>query len=112
MNFFLLKNASVAADGLLAENRVDMHRATDEGMEDYGRNSGAFWSNRLKSKKLLPQDRFSDLDRAELVNRLERLADVRPSVVARGKVLIANPNYPDKKIIRKISRLFAEHLRA
>lgn len=87
-----------------------MHRATDEGMEDYGRNSGSFWSNRLKSKKQLPQDRFSDLERAELVNRLERLADVRPSVVARGKVLIANPNYPDQQIVRKISLLLADRL--
>lgn len=81
-------------------------------MEDYGRNSGSFWSNRLKSKKQLPQDRFSDLERSGLVNRLERLADVRPSVVARGKMLIANPSYPDKRIIRKVSHLLAEHLHA
>ena len=89
---------------------MNMHRATDEGMEDCRRNSGAFWNNRLKSKKLLPHDRFIDLDRAELANRLERLADVRPSVVARGKGLIANPTYPDKKIIQKVSRLLAEKL--
>jgi len=81
-------------------------------MEDDGRNFGLFWSNRLKSKKPLPQDRFSDLDRTELVSRLERLSDVRPSVVARGKALIANPSYPDEKIVRKMSRLLAEHLRA
>jgi hypothetical protein len=79
-------------------------------MEDRGRNFGLFESNRLKSKKQLPQDRFSDLDRAELVNRLERLADVRPSVVARGKALIANPNYPDRETVQEISRVLARHL--
>ena len=79
-------------------------------MEDCRRNSGAFWNNRLKSKKLLPQDRFNDLERAELANRLDRLADVRPSVVARGKVLIANPNYPDQQIIQKVSLLLAHRL--
>lgn len=58
----------------------------------------------------LPQDRFNDLDRAELVNRLERLADVRTAVVARGKALIATPHYPDAKIVRHVSRLLADKL--
>jgi hypothetical protein len=92
------------------ENCVDMHRATDNCMEDRGRNFGLFGSNRLKSTKQLPQDRFSDLERTELVNRLERLADVRPTVVARGKALVANPNYPGKEIVQEISHLLARHL--
>jgi len=65
----------------------------------------------LKSDNSLPQDRFGDLNRVELVNRLDRLADVRRAVVARGKTLVANPNYPDQKIIQEISRLLARKLR-
>jgi hypothetical protein len=61
----------------------------------------------LKKSNHLPQDRFSDLERAETLARLERLQDIRPGVVARGKGLIANPSYPDKKIIRHISQLLA-----
>ena len=62
------------------------------------------------SENSLPRDRFSDLDRAELVDRLERLADVRSAIVARGKALIANPRYPDSKIIREVSLLLADKL--
>lgn len=69
----------------------------------------AFRSNDLKNTSL-PENRFNDLERAELVNRLERLADVRTAVVARGKTLVANPNYPDAKIVRKVSRLLADKL--
>ena len=72
---------------------------------------GAFRSNDLKNTSL-PQDRFNDLDRAELVNRLERLADVRTAVVARGKALVANPHYPEPKIVRQISHLLAAKLSA
>ena len=75
-----------------------------------GRNFGPVQKNHLKKSHDLPQDRFSDLERAESLARLERLADVRSSVVLRGKALIANPNYPDKKILRKISRLLADKL--
>jgi hypothetical protein len=64
----------------------------------------------LKSKNSLPSDRFVDLERADLVNRLERLADVRRAVVERGKALVADPNYPDKKTVQHISRLLAEKL--
>ena len=78
-------------------------------MEGYGRMFGAFRSNDLKNTSL-PHNRFSDLDRAEVVNRLERLADVRTSVVARGKTLVANPHYPDAKIVRQVSRLLADKL--
>jgi hypothetical protein len=79
-------------------------------MEGYGRMFGAFRSNDLKNTSL-PENRFSDLERAELVNRLERLADVRTAVVARGKALIANPQYPDAKIVRQMSYLLADKLR-
>ena len=74
------------------------------------RNCGAFRSNRLKSKNSSPHDRFVELERAELVNRLDRLADVRRTVIQRGKALIASSNYPDKKTIRQISRLLAKKL--
>jgi hypothetical protein len=70
----------------------------------------AFRSKRLKSKNSLPKDRFNDLERAEMEARLERLADVRPRVVARGKKLIADPNYPDAKTMRKIAELLADKL--
>lgn len=64
----------------------------------------------MKSKNSLPSERFGELERADLVNRLERLADVRRAVVERGKALVADPNYPDKKTVRRISRLLAEKL--
>ena len=80
-------------------------------MRANGRNFGAVRNNHLKKSSDLPADRFSDLERAESLARLERLADVRPSVVLRGKALVANPNYPDKKIVRQISRLLADKLR-
>jgi hypothetical protein len=74
------------------------------------RNIRSFRSNQLNNSNDLPQHRFSDLERAESLARLERLADVRPSVVARGKALVANPNYPSKQIIRSISELLARKL--
>ena len=38
-------------------------------------------------------------------------ADVRAEVVARGKMLIADPNYPSQAQIKKMSRLLAAHLK-
>ena len=64
----------------------------------------------MKKSDELPQNRFSDLERAESLARLERLSDVRASVVARGRALIANPNYPDKKILRRVAWLLAGKL--
>ena len=80
-------------------------------MRDYGRNIRGIRSNQLKKSNHLSHDRFSDLERAESLARLERLADVRPSVVARGRALIANPQYPDQKILRSIGHLLAGKLR-
>jgi uncharacterized protein YllA (UPF0747 family) len=65
----------------------------------------------LKSDNLLPQNQFGDLNRAGLANHLERLADVRSTVVIRGKALITNPKYPEAEIVRLISLLLAEKLR-
>ena len=76
-----------------------------------GRNLAASRNKHLKKAHELSADRFSDLDRAESMSRLERLADVRSAVVLRGKALIANPHYPDKKTLRQISRLLANHIR-
>ena len=70
-----------------------------------------FRKNHLKKSHDLPQDRFNDLARTESMTRLERLADVRVTVVMRGKALVANPNYPGPEIIRKVSYLLAGKLR-
>ena len=86
---------------------MDMRPGTEDRMEYRGRNLGAFRSNQLMSKNSLPQDRLVDLDRAELVGQLERLDEVRTSVVARGKGLVADPYYPNRQIIRQLSRLLA-----
>lgn len=81
-------------------------------MQVDAKNFETFRNNHLNSNYSLPQGRFNDLDRAELEQRLEKLADVRSAVVARGKALLANPNYPDGEILRKVSRLLAGRLRA
>jgi hypothetical protein len=80
-------------------------------MRIHGRKSDAFQKNHLKKSHDLSANRFSDLDRAESMVRLERLAEVRSAVVLRGKTLVANPNYPDRKTILQISRLLANHIR-
>jgi len=80
-------------------------------MRAHGRKLATFQNSHLKKSNDLPGNRFSDLDRAESMARLERLADVRSAVVMRGNALIANPSYPDKKVIRQISRLLANHIR-
>jgi hypothetical protein len=80
-------------------------------MRVHGRKNGAPRSNQLKNSNELPRNRFSDLDRVESLARLERLSEVRASVVMRGKALVANPNYPDKRIIRKVSELLASKLK-
>jgi hypothetical protein len=79
-------------------------------MDVHGRFFGAFRSDVLKKNTSLPHHRFSDLDRAELNHRLERLADVRAAVVARGRALVANPQYPEPHIVQQVSRLLAAKL--
>lgn len=95
---------------MTASDRVDMQRARDEGMEGHSRSFGAFWSNDLKKNELLLA-RCNNFDRAELVSRLARITDVRSSSVARGKALVADPNYPDEVTEGRISRLLTEVLR-
>src|SRR5262245_40861246 len=84
---------------------------TDEIMRFNARNCGAFWSNHLKSDNSFPLDRYNDMQRGEVVNRLERLAEVRGSVVSRGKTLVSNSNYPNKEIVQQMSRLLANKLK-
>ena len=79
-------------------------------MRENGRNHRNSRNSQLKKSEDLPLNRFGDLERAESLARLERLSDVRVSVVARGRALIANPNYPDKKIIRRVAWLLAGKL--
>ncbi|HMJ91906.1 MAG TPA: hypothetical protein VK530_18925 [Candidatus Acidoferrum sp.] len=49
---------------------------------------------------------------SELAARLDRLSDVRRSAIARGKTLIANPEYPNQKTMRAVARLLAKHWRS
>lgn len=69
----------------------------------------------LKERKRVKQQRPKVFVRAhdpqpsELAARLDRIADVRQSAVRRGKLLIANPNYPDAKVIRGVARVLAKH---
>jgi hypothetical protein len=79
-------------------------------MRQNGKNHRAARNSQLPTSQDLPRNRFGDLERAESLARLERLSDVRPSVVARGRALIANPNYPDKKILRRIAWLLVGKL--
>jgi hypothetical protein len=51
------------------------------------------------------------MERNQVVNRFERLADVRSSVVSRGKTLVANPSYPSKEIVQQMGRLLANKLK-
>lgn len=48
-------------------------------------------------------DRFSPQQSATLKAALEAQPEVRPEVVARGKELAADPNYPSMDIIRGIA---------
>jgi hypothetical protein len=58
---------------------------------------------RNNSSRSIPRDPSP----SEIAARLERLADVRKSVVARGKALIARPEYPDAKVIRTVADVLA-----
>jgi hypothetical protein len=79
------------------------------------RNTGRTKLNLNGRKRLKPQrnrnlERSRDPQPGELAARLDRLADVRQSVVNRGKMLIANPEYPNPKTIRAVAGLLAKHL--
>lgn len=41
---------------------------------------------------------------------LNEVPDVRAEAVARGKALVADPNYPSQEQIKKVSHLLAAHL--
>lgn len=43
--------------------------------------------------------------------RVDRLEEVRRDVVARGKMLIADPNYPDARTMRGVAGVLARHWR-
>jgi len=66
-------------------------------------------ASELRKKNLR---RSVDPQPSEIAARLDRLADVRANVVARGKALVANPNYPDKKTIRAVADLLARKMRS
>ena len=80
-------------------------------MDFEGRHFGSFRHNRVNIPIHWISDRFGDCDRPRLADRLERLSEVRAAMVARGRSLVANSNYPEEKIVRQISRLLAEHIR-
>jgi hypothetical protein len=79
-------------------------------MDFNGRHFGSSRPNGESVPLQWPSSRFGDFDRPQLAGRLERLADVRSSVVARGRALIANPLYPSREIVEQISRLLAKHI--
>jgi hypothetical protein len=106
---FHSKVRGVAADELHGNDPVDMQRDRDDCIEHPGSKFEAFWSNRLKNNQL-SMDRFSDLERIELIRRLDRLADVRKAVVTRGKALVSDPHYPSPSVIRDVSKLLATKL--
>lgn len=87
-----------------------MRRATVNCMDLDGRKFSAFSTNSLPFQPQLSTDRFVDVDQAPMSQRLGRLAEVRSRVVARGRVLIANASYPDRRIARAVARLLAVHL--
>jgi len=66
----------------------------------------------VKPQKPMHFERSRDPQPGELAARLDRLSDVRQSAVMRGKALIANPEYPNKKTVRAVARLLAIHWRA
>lgn len=41
---------------------------------------------------------------------LREIPDVRAEAVARGKALVADPNYPSAEQVKSIARLLAKHL--
>ena len=88
----------------------ELHARRESTMRENGRNHRVYRNSQLNKSGDLPQDRFGDLERAESLARLERLSDVRASVVARGRALIANPGYPDKEILRRVAWLLAGKL--
>jgi len=47
---------------------------------------------------------------AALNHLLDEIPDVRPDAVARGRELIAQPNYPPSETIKKLAALFAFNL--
>lgn len=84
---------------------------TENHMQFKDRNLDPARTSQLNNHHHKPHDRFGDLERVALAERLERLADVRPAVVRRGRALVADPNYPGPAILRQISRLLARHLK-
>lgn len=66
---------------------------------------------RVKTQQRKAGPRVSEPQPAEMAARLERLADVRRSAVERGRILVANPDYPTPKIINGVARVLARHLR-
>ncbi len=53
----------------------------------------------------------AEFPQTEALNRaLAKTEDVRPEVVARGKQLVADANYPPREMIRRIAHLLASNL--
>ena len=87
-----------------------MRQARENCMQVECRNCGAFQSRRLKSDRPLPLNRFAEPDLAELLRRLTDLADVRPTIISRGKALVTDPSYPNPEVVREVGRLLADKL--
>jgi len=60
----------------------------------------------LKSPGLRPEtDRFSAANTATLRAALAAQPEIRPEVVARGKALAADPNYPSATVLQRVGAI-------
>lgn len=65
-------------------------------------------ANRNEETHFLPGDRRDSLsvERSMAIdNAISRIPEIRPEMVARGKALLADPNYPGPQISEKIAAL-------
>jgi hypothetical protein len=67
--------------------------------------------NRLSNQRANKVTRPGTTQTRSTAERLDRLADVRVRAVARGKLLVADPNYPNKKTLRGVARVLARSWR-
>lgn len=79
-------------------------------MDFNGRHFRSFRHSRVNLPIQWTSDRFGNFDRSPSADRLERLAEVRSAVVARGHALLANPDYPSREILQQVGRLLAKHI--
>lgn len=85
------------------------HRTERNTSLPSGGRNGLTLTERKRVKAKTNFERAHEPQPGEVAARLDRLADVRRSAVARGKNLIANPDYPSPKVMRAVARVLAKH---